>query len=93
LFGKGEKDFDDLRVEQSQGAADEPPIHELAEDLSHDVKIEQKAWIGLAASGCPSAETRRPRIWRPYAPAREWALPGPTPSLISNTEEFEGITT
>jgi hypothetical protein len=57
-LGKGEKDLDDLRVEQSTGAADEPPFHELAENLPHDVKIEQ-AWIWLAALGCPSAETRR----------------------------------
>jgi hypothetical protein len=40
-LGKGEKDLDDLRVEQSPGAADESPIHELAENLPHDVKIEQ----------------------------------------------------
>jgi hypothetical protein len=60
-LGKGEKDLDDLRVERSPEATDEPPIHELAENLSHDVKIEQ-AWVGLAASGCLSAKTRRSRI-------------------------------
>jgi hypothetical protein len=55
-LGKEEKDLDDLRVILSPGAADEPPIHGLVENLPHDVKSEQ-AWIGLAALGCPSAET------------------------------------
>jgi len=60
-LGKGEKDLDDLRVGLSPGAADEPPIHELVEKLPHDVKSEQ-TWIGMAALGCLSAETKRSRI-------------------------------
>jgi hypothetical protein len=92
LLGRREKDLDDLRVEQSPGAADESPVRELVENLPHDVKSEQ-AWIGLAALSCPSAEKWRSRICRLYAAAKEWALPWHTPSMISNTEEFEGITT
>jgi hypothetical protein len=42
---EGEKDLDDLGGEQSLGAADERPIHKLAENLPHYVKIEQ-VWIG-----------------------------------------------
>jgi hypothetical protein len=41
----GENDLNDLRVEQFRGADVEPPVHELAEILLHDVKIEQE-WMG-----------------------------------------------
>jgi hypothetical protein len=51
-LGKGEKDLDDLRVGLSPGAADEPPIHELVENLPQDVKSEQ-AWIGVGCLRLP----------------------------------------
>jgi acetoacetate decarboxylase len=67
----------------ASGQHHKPAIHELVENVPHDVKIEQ-AWTGeRVPSACPSAKARRSPTWRLFAAARACEPRWPTSSTTS----------